>query len=270
MIAPRPPADAPRTASSTGRGRHVSDANTAVASPTLDARRFPLVGALLVASSLLAAVGSITLTRFGWPGVLDEPARIALPAFARDATAIRVGFYLQLVSSLLLIPAAIGVQAALTRATPTIRAFTTLGIVGAVFQLLGWIRWPLVVPGLAQRYLDPTTEDVTRQATGAAYDLLNAYAGGAVGEHLGWLLQGAWAIALGVIALTARGVPRWVGWVGLVSAVAWVPLIVPQPFIPALGGATGSAVAFTAYSIWFTWVAVLGVVLATRRIAPPS
>ncbi len=149
-------------------------------------------------------------------------------------------------------------------------AFTTLGVGGAFFQLLGWVRWPLVVPGLAERYLAPTADAGARQATGAAYDLLNAYAGGAVGEHLGWLLQGPWAVALGVFALNAQGIPRWVGWTGLLSAVAWVPLIVPEPFVPALGGDTWSTISFTAYAIWFTWVAVLGVILATRHVAPPA
>lgn len=232
-------------------------------------RRFPLTGALLVASSVLAAVGSVILTRFGWPGVLDEPASTALPAFARHAGAIRTGFYLQLVSSLLLIPAAIGVQAALTRGAAA-RVFTMFGIAGALFQLLGWVRWPVVVPGLAERYLDPAATESTRAATGAAYDLINAYAGAAVGEHLGWLLQAPWALALGVFALAARGVPRWVGWTGLIPAAVWVPLIVPEPFVPALSGDGITAVAFTAYSVWFIWVAVLGVVLAVRRVGPPT
>ena len=233
-------------------------------------RRYPLTGAVLVASSALAAVGSLVLTRFGWPGILDQRAAVALPVFAHDATVISAAFYLQLVSSLLMVPAAIGVRAALTRATPAARVFTTFGIAGALFQVLGWVRWPVVVPGLAERYLDPATDPTTRTATGVAYDLLNSYAGGAVGEHLGWLFQGLWALALGVFALRARGVPRWVGWIGLVSAVAWVPLIVLEPFVPAPAGDVVNSIALTTYSIWFIWIAVLGIVLLRRRVAPAA
>lgn len=254
--------------------RTLTGSSTDQPPPTDDAAevpgRRPLTGVLLIASSALAAIGSLALMRFGWPGVLDEPAAIALPAFAKDETVIRGAFYLQLVSSLLLIPAAIGVQAVLTRGSAAVRVFTTFGIAGAMFQLLGWVRWPVVVPGLAERYLDPAATETTRAATGAAYDVLNAYAGGALGEHLGWLFQGPWALALGVFALTARGVPRWVGWTGLLSAAVWVPLIVPEPFVSALGGNAVTALAFTAYSIWFVWVAVLGIVLITRRVAPPA
>lgn len=202
--------------------------------------------------------------------MLDEPGSVALPAFAQDDTAIRGAFYLQLVSSLLLLPAAIGVQTAITRATPGVRVLTAFGIAGALFQLLGWVRWPVAVPGLAERYLDPAADEASRAATAAAYDVLNAYAGGALGEHLGWLLQAPWALALGVWALAARGVPRWLGWTGLLAAAVWVPLIVPEPFVPALSGDAVAALAFTAYTVWFVWVAVLGVVLATRRVAPPA
>lgn len=234
-------------------------------------RRFPLTGALLLGSAALAAIASAVLSSvFGWPDVLDEPGTVALPAFSEDASVIRGAFYLQLVSSLLLVPAAIGVQAALTRGTAAVRVFTAFGAAGAIVQLLGWVRWPVVVPGLAERYLDPAADETTRVATAAAYDVLNAYAGAAVGEHLGWLLQGPWALALGVFVLASRGLPRWFGGLGLLFAAIWVALIVPEPFVPALSGDGVTAVAFTAYSLWFTWVGALGVLLVLRRVAPPT
>lgn len=160
--------------------------------PTSDApvgtlRSWPLTGALLVASAVLAAVGAVLLGAvFGWPDVLDEPGAVALPEFSRAEESIRFGFYLQLVSSLLLVPAAVGVQVALTRGSAAARVFTGFGVAGALFQLLGWVRWPIVVPGLAERYADPSATEAERAATA--------------------------------------------------SAVAWVLLIVPEPFVPALAG----------------------------------
>jgi hypothetical protein len=233
------------------------------------ARRWPLTGGLLVAATVLAAVGATVLgAAFDWPAVLDEPGTVALPAFSADETVIRVGFYAELLSSLLLVPAAYGLRRALGRGSEAMRVFTAFGVAGALFQVLGWVRWPVAVPGLAERFADPGATEAGRAATAAAYDVLNAYAGGAVGEHLGWLFQAPWAVAVGVLALTAVGVPRWFGVLGIVSAVGWAVLIVPEPYVPVLGGDGVSGVAFGVYTVWFLWLAALGVLVGLRRVAP--
>jgi len=232
-------------------------------------RRWPLTGALLVAAAVLAAVGEAVLGAvFDWPAVLDEPGTVALPAFAADGSTIRIAFYLELLSSLLLVPAAYGIARALGRGSDALRVLTTFGVVGALFQILGWVRWPIVVPGLAERFADPAADETQRAATVAAYDLINAYAGGAVGEHLGWLFQAPWAIAVGVLAVTAVNIPRWFGLVGLGSAIGWAVLIVPEPYAPALGGDAVSGIAFGIYTVWFVWLAALGVLVAVRRVGP--
>jgi hypothetical protein len=232
-------------------------------------RRWPLTGALLVAATVLAAVGALMLgAAFGWPAVLDEPGTSALPKFSAAETTIRIGFFLELLSSLLLVPAAIGIQQALSRGTGAARVITTFGIAGSLFQVMGWVRWPIAVPGLAERFADPDASEAQRAATAAAYDVLNAYAGGALGEHLGWLFQAPWAIGVGVLALTATGIPRWFAVVGVTSAVGWVLLIVPEPYAPVLASDSVAAVAFGIYTVWFVWLAALGVLLATRRVAP--
>lgn len=235
----------------------------------LTARRRPLTGAFLIGSAVLAAVGSVVLgAAFGWPAVLDEPGTVALPLFAEAEGQIRFGFVLQLLSSLLLVPGAVGVQRALTRGGDVARTLTTFGIAGALFQVLGWVRWPIAVPGLSDRFADPAATESERAATAAAYDVLNAYAGGAVGEHLGWLFQAPWALAVPVFALAARGVPRWFALMGLVTAIIWVPLIVPEPYLTALDGEVVASVAFAAYVAWFVWIAVLGGILIARQVAP--
>lgn len=240
-----------------------------LAMPSLIPRRWPLLAVLLVASSVTAGVGSAVLGAvFDWPAVLDMSGSVALPAFAKDQSLVSAMFYLLLVSSLLLIPAAIGVERALARPSAAVRAFTVLGITGAVLQILGWVRWPLVVPGLAQRYLDPAASQTSRTATVASYDVINAYAGSAVGEHLGWLLQAPWAVAVGYLALTSRGVPRWVGWSGLVTAVMWAPILGLQAVVPPFDQGVLASAGFVAYSVWYVWLAVLGAVLVLRPVAP--
>jgi hypothetical protein len=233
--------------------------------------RRPATGALLLGSAVLAAVGSVVLgAAFGWPDVLEEPGTVALPLFAAAEGQIRFGFVLQLASSLLLVPAAIGVQRALTRGGDVARTLTLFGIAGALFQILGWVRWPIVVPGLSERFADPAATESERAATAAAYDVLNAYAGAALGEHLGWLFQAPWAIAVPVFALAAHGVPRWFALTGLGSAVVWAMLIVPEPYLAVLESERVALVAFIAYVVWFVWLAALGGLLVGRRVGPAA
>lgn len=232
--------------------------------PTTRSRR--ITGAFLVTSAALAAVGSIVLgTAFGWPDVLDEPGTSALPKFAAAETAVRIGFVLQLLSSLLLVPAAFGLQAALTRGDTAAKVLTVFGVGGALYQCLGWVRWPITVPLLSAGYADPSAGETQRIAIAATYDVLNGYAGAAVGEHLGWLLQAPWAIGIAVIAYR-RGLPRWFALVGIVASVGWALLIVPEPYVPALAGDLLSAVAFSVYTVWFVWLAALGVLVALRPV----
>ena len=138
-----------------------------------------------------------------------------------------------------------------------------------VVQSLGWIRWPLVVPGLAERYLDPTASAATVDATAATYELINAYAGGALGENLGWLLQGVWAVGLAILAWRAADVaPTWLRRTLAVVAVAWTVTLVPAGW---LASDALTALGSTVYSLWYLALLVLGAtLLRPRRTPAPS
>jgi hypothetical protein len=229
-------------------------------------RRLPVTGALLAGSAVLSLVGYAILgTQFGWPAVLDEPGTAALDSFVAAEQWVRAGFYVFLVSSLVLIPAAIGVQDGLTRGQTAARAITAFGVLGAFAQMLGWVRWPITVPGLADRWTDPAASAADRAATAAVYDLVNGYAGGALGEHLGWLLQGIWAVGLSLFVLRARGLPRWFAVLGVALSVVWAVLV---PVATAFGQPTLEFWSLNVYTAWYLWLLALGVLLVLRPVEP--
>jgi len=218
----------------------------------------------LITSAVIAAVASVGLSvRFGWPDILDAPATEALPAFAEVAGTVQTLFVLQMVASLALVPGVIALHRLLAHSRGTdsaLLAVTAFGVLAPVVQCLGWVRWPLVVPGLAERYLDPAATATVRDATAASYDLLNAYAGGALGEHLGWLLQGVWAVGVAVLAWRAADVaPVWLRRPLAVVAVAWTLTLIPAGWFD---GDALTAVGTSVYSVWYLGLLVLGVVLA--------
>jgi Domain of unknown function (DUF4386) len=228
--------------------------------------RRPVTGLLLVGAGVLSAVGATWLSSaLGWPDVLDSPGAEALPQFAASASAYRSAFYLMLLSSLLLIPAAIYLEDLIGgRSRAAVRSVTALGVLGAFAQLLGWVRWPVTVPHLSDAYA-AASDETTRTAAGASYDVLNRYAGAALGEHLGWLLQGMWAVGVAVLLAGVVGIPRWFSLVGTLLALVWWPLL-------SLAGVTEAAwvnaTGTTVYSVWFVWVLVLGLLVTFRRVAP--
>lgn len=209
----------------------------------------------LVAVALLAAA-------YGWPAVLDEPAAVVLPAFAAAQTAVVAGFLLQTLLSVALVPIAIGLHRESgggSRLWPlTVAGF---GILAGLTQTLGWIRWPIVVPGLATTWLDPATTPEIRTATEVSYDLLNSYAGGALGEYLGWLFQALWAIGIAVLLVRARVVGPATTAIGLGLTAVWGASFLVGPFVPALAEGLFGTAGFTAYALWFFWLGFVGIAL---------
>lgn len=232
----------------------------------LPARR-PVTGAFLIASAVLSIIGFVVLgTQFGWPDVLDEPGTTALDAYRDAETAIRAGFYVMSLASLVMIPAAYGLQAALSRDQVAARAITAIGVLGAFAQMLGWLRWVTAVPVQSDLWEQAGTDEAARFAVATSYDTLNAYAGATLGEHLGWLLQGIWAVGVFVLAVRATGVPRWLSSVGLILSVGWA-VLTPIGTAADIGWAETAGVAIL-YTGWYLWMALFGVVLLWRRVGP--
>ena len=93
--------------------------------------------------------------------------------------------------------------------------------------------------------------------------MLNGYAGGAVGEHLGWLLQGIWAVGIAVLLLRSGRSPRWFARLGLVLAAAWALAV---PTATAMGLETLERWGLNAYTAWYLWLLAYGILLV--RMAP--
>jgi hypothetical protein len=223
------------------------------------------LGALLTTSAVLAAAGATWLSvAFGWPDVLDVAGAEALARFVEAAGAVRTAFYLLLVSSLLLIPVAIYLEELFGGPSrPGVRVVTAFGVLGGFAQILGWVRWPVTVPHLADAYA--SADAATRGSVAASYDVLNRYAGGALGEHLGWLFQGLWAVGIGVLLLRVTGVPRWFALLGLGLSVAWFPMLWGSGLFAAEWLAPlGSTIS----AVWYLWLLALGILVMARRVGP--
>jgi hypothetical protein len=212
-----------------------------------------LAAALLALAAVLANLAFIALgSQFNYPDILGEPAPRILTAFAAEQTAVTAWFAILALSAALFAPVAV----LLGRLTGgwAMRLAVPVGILAATVQVVGLLRWPLLVPGIAVRYL---TGDVAAQAAAVAdLEWIHRLLGTVLGETLGYLFTATWTILV-VVALHRTLAGRWFSALGLVSAA----MIATGMLIP-LGLNGFDLVNFAGYVLWSAWLVAFAVVLA--------
>ena len=90
-----------------------------------------------------------------------------------------------------------------------------VGIAAAVVQVIGLLRWPILVPGYASDAAsgDAAVAAAARDSFTTASDIL----GTAIGETLGYLLTATWTVLV-IVALGRRFAGRWFQVLGAASA----------------------------------------------------
>jgi hypothetical protein len=221
-----------------------------------------LTGLLLVALPV-AYNGLYTLLArgFDYPDILRRPTGQVLDRFSAGGSRLVLLWWGFAMSAVLLAPTAVLVSATLTDADPTVLALATAtGLLAALVQFLGLIRWPFAVPHLARLAGDPATTPATRDAIEVTFQTLNRYLGVAVGEHLGYLFTGLWTALAGVAVIQSDLLAPLLGIVGLVLAPLFVlgSLEFVGGFEPSGWKLAGTLVPL-AYIGWSLWLLALGI-----------
>lgn len=158
--------------------------------------------------------------RFNYPQVLDGTAAEVLPKLLTTGPTGRAVWALYGFLPLIWIPAGVGAFHALRRVREgSMRVAMLFAVVSAVSMMLGLLRWPSIHWALAQAYV--IGGDADRTAIAAVFAGLNSFLGNYVGEFLGELSFSVFFLLSG-LAMLARGsgFPRWIGYAGVVTAVA--------------------------------------------------
>jgi Domain of unknown function (DUF4386) len=153
------------------------------------------------------------------------------------------------------------VSATLVDANPSIRALAAaIGLLAALVQFLGLVRWPFVVPYLARAAAEASTTPASSDAIEVTFQTLNRYLGVAVGEHLGYLFTGLWSALAGVALIQSDLLHSLFGIVGLVLAPLFLvgSLEFVGPFEPRGWRLAGTLVPL-AYIGWSLWLLALGI-----------
>ncbi|QAY72048.1 DUF4386 family protein [Agromyces protaetiae] len=216
-----------------------------------------LTGILLIASAVVVNVAFTVLgTAFDYPDILQRPSDEVLGRFAANPVVIGGTFALLAAGAAMLAPIALR----LNRHFPAGRIGTAAAITGvaaAAVQVLGLLRWPLIVPFLANAL--PGSSGTEREALLSTFSTLNSVLGQTIGETFGYLLTTAWTV-LAVIALRRAGViGRLTGILGFVSAALIVTGVLVPLDVPFADQAN-----FVGYILWSAWLVILGITAIVR------
>jgi len=234
-------------------------------------RFLPLTGILLIVGAVLVNVPYTLLAMtFDYPDILRAPTGDILTKFANGGPELIwtwlafawVG--LPILLGVLLLPRVLLDDTNSDLDRQALNLATFFGATGLIAQMIGLLRWPLVVPTLARLYTEPGATETTHQAVAAVFQAVHQYGGVVMGEHIGQTFTIFWMGLLSVTLLRLRNVPRLLPWTGLAAAGVYALgqgelLATVMPDFPYWGeaGMVGSL-------MWLGWLIYLGIVLLRK------
>jgi hypothetical protein len=221
-----------------------------------------LAGVFLVVLPISYNVLFSLLTRwFDYPDILRRPTDEILTRFAAGGSRLILTWWGFAMTAVLLTPTVVLMSATFADANSTVLALATaIGVLAALVQFLGLIRWPFAVPHLARTMADPATTSSTKDAVEVVFQTLNRYLGVAVGEHLGYLFTGFWTGLVGLAIVQSDVLVPAFGVVGLILGPLFV--ICSLEFVgsfEARGWRIAAALVPITYIGWSLWLLTVGI-----------
>ena len=203
---------------------------------------------------------------FDYPDILRREPDEILRRFAAGGPGLLLRWEALLLSALGMLPVAVLLAVALDASPELTLLSVIVGSAAALVQALGLVRWPFAVPELARRYVaapEGPDGEPARETVRILFATLHRLFGVGIGEHLGYLLTGAWTLLASWSMLTTSVVPTWLGVIGVPIGIAL--LASATEFMgrnerdgwPLMG-----KVVPVAYIVWSLWLVTTGVVIA--------
>lgn len=216
------------------------------------------IGSLLISGSILVLIPYTILTGiFDYPAILRQETGVILTKFHEGGAPLIWTWWAFALVGLPLLGAYIFLGQKLENRFSWVRLATFIGIVGLVVQMIGLLRWPLVVPILAQQFADGNP--ATQAAAKIAFQVIHQYGGVGLGEHLGQLFTIAWTVMMTAAFAKTALFPKWLIGLGYLSSGIYfmaqaelVATVISSFPYWDLAGFLGS-------TLWLIWLIALGI-----------
>ena len=220
-----------------------------------------ITGLFLIVVPMAFNVTFFLLQRaFEYPEILRKPTDTILQRFKQGGVSLRRLWYAFMFSAVLFTPVPVLVQQVFEPDVPWYLAVgTAIGVLAGAVQFLGLIRWPFLVPTLADLYTAPKASQATRDSVAVVFQAFHQYVGVAIGEHLGYIFTSLWTLLLcAAIVQTGMFNPVW-GWLGILPALGvFTGVFEEAGFKPA------ALINAISYLLWSAWLIAFGISLLLR------
>jgi Domain of unknown function (DUF4386) len=201
--------------------------------------------------------------RFDYPDVLRRPTHEVLERFRAAGSGLVLLWWAFALTAVAMAPLAVLLAASLDGADGVLLSVAAaIGVLAALVQALGLVRWPFVVPYLAREDEAAAANPARREAVDVVFQSLNRYLGVGVGEHLGYGLTGFWTVLTGVAMYQSSAVPAVLGGIGL--TVGALLMLCSLEFVgkhEPSGWKLAERLTPLAYVAWSIWLSATGLVL---------
>lgn len=222
-----------------------------------------VTGILLIIVPIASNACFFLLQRtFGYPAILRQSTEQVLDRFTAGGARLRATWYWFAFTALLFTPIPVLVDGLFPSAPWYLHAATTLGVIAGVFQTIGLMRWPFLVALLANVWKDPTATQAHKEAAEVVFEAAHRFIGGALGEHLGYLLTAVWTLLLSVAILQTHLVGAWLAYLGIIAALGILVGVLEEANLK-----WAALVNASAYIVWSLWLIVLGVRVLFLHVA---
>jgi hypothetical protein len=220
-----------------------------------------LAGMLLIIVPLGFNISFFLLQKaFEYPDILRQPTEDILRRFRQGGPSLIRLWYAFTFSAVLFTPVPVLVQQVFGPDAPWYLVIgTVIGVLAGAVQVLGLIRWPFLVPSLAEIYTDAGSTQAMRDSAAVTFLAFHRYAGVAVGEHLGYLFTSAWSVLLCIAVIQTGIVHPLIGWLGIIPAFGVLAGVFEEAGLKAAG-----AVNAISYILWSIWLVAFGIALLLK------
>ena len=218
---------------------------------------------LLIGVPVAFNLAFVELSRaFDYPNILRKEPDEILRRFAAGGPGLILRWEALLLSALAMLPLVALLAVALGASTAMTVASVVVGSAAALVQALGLVRWPFAVPELARRYVaaEGPGGEATRQSVEVTFATLHRVLGVGIGEHLGYLLTGAWTLLVAFSIISSTVLPGWLGVIGILIGIAL--LVGTLEFVgpnEEHGWPLAGTIVPIAYIAWSVWLVGLGI-----------
>ncbi len=202
---------------------------------------------------------------FDYPNILRFDVKIVLEKFNQGGVKLIITWWAFALLGLPLIVAYIKIGQRLEQRILYLRWITTVGTLGLVLQMIGLLRWALVVPILSEHYMQGNA--AVRASTAMQFRIMNQFLGVALGEHLGQLFTITWTVLFAHALLKLKLIAKWFAIMAFVTSAIYflaqselVATVIPGSPVAPYSGLVGS-------TLWIIWLFILGIKLAAGAIS---